>query len=1001
MNSIYRDIFKAVHEGKWLSIEYKNQEDKVTKYWIGIKHIDPAHKILIVDGLHLSQYSLCELNIYIDSIKKSHVIDGSYCSINNTLVEDIHLNPHKYKNLFQNTANFKILSYLADCNKLDATPYKCEYSLIERFDRDCLASGSYKLSEEQFKDIVNSFQHKAVSSHTQNKLKQLCVNVMSINTKKGLYVLAFRRVNLDVRNRLLKADDEITVCQEYSIDGSKQSIRQFLDADDYCLLDEFEKNQEIIKDKITNSNPQIAGIDDMPYIIAIGMDLIIDLEHEYEAIINMYSEDKVTIPVKAFFGDLVKHPERRKEYPIALLNKKVNIDQLLAINTAMKYPIAYIQGPPGTGKTNTIINTIITAFFNERTVLFASYNNHPIDSVFQTFQSINYRDKIVPFPVVRLGNNEKAAESLDFIKDIYERTKKIDIFDKTLEKNKGDKIERAKKLTKLLKKHEQILQLKERKETIEKLISTYDQFTFQADLQGRQLYEAEKLLKSLGEVTDEEAVSLISDDEEEFLKYLYYISAKYIKRLDEPKYKDLLEIIYLEDKELKIKLFNQYLKDEEKLKQFMRVFPVCATTCISAHKLGEPKQYFDMVIIDEASQCNTAISLVPIIRGENLMLVGDPQQLNPVVLLSERDNAILKKKYSAANEYDYISNSIYKTFLACDAVSDEILLSYHYRCHKRIIEFNNKKYYNGKLNIKSSINNEKPLVFIDVEDNNTDIKNTSPTEANKIVKFVEENRDKKIGIITPFVNQKKYIETLLQEKGINDVTCGTVHAFQGDEKDVILFSLAVTDKTTSRTYEWLKNNKELINVATSRAKEQLIVFSSGKNLDRLHKNNSDDDLYDLTEYVKTNGEYKVAEKSAASRALGVKPYTTETEEAFLQSLKLALDNVLYNKRKCTVHKEVSISHVFKDNISGSDLFYSGRFDFVVYEKEYGKREIPILAIELDGKEHMEDDALRKRDEKKNAICKKHGFELIRIENSYARRYNYIKDILINYFEGSH
>ncbi|NYB75301.1 hypothetical protein HZF24_14230 [Sedimentibacter hydroxybenzoicus DSM 7310] len=310
------------------------------------------------------------------------------------------------------------------------------------------------------------------------------------------------------------------IVKEYSIDGSKQSIRQFLDADDYCLLDEFEKNQEIIKDKITSSNPQIAGVDDMPYIIAIGMDLIIDLEHEYEAIINMYAENNITVSVKAFFGDLVKHPERRKEYPIALLNKKVNIDQLLAINTAMKYPIAYIQGPPGTGKTNTIINTIITAFFNERTVLFASYNNHPIDSVFQTFQSISYRDKIVPFPVVRLGNNEKVAESLDFIKDIYERTKNIDIFDKTLEKNKGDKIERAKKLTRLLKKHEQILQLKERKETIEKLISTYDQFTFQADLQGRQLYEVEKLLKSLGEVTDEEAVNLISDDEEEFLKYL-------------------------------------------------------------------------------------------------------------------------------------------------------------------------------------------------------------------------------------------------------------------------------------------------------------------------------------------------------------------------------------------------------------------------------------------------------------------------------------------------
>ena len=76
-------------------------------------------------------------------------------------------------------------------------------------------------------------------------------------------------------------------------------------------------------------------------------------------------------------------PIRRKQYPVALLNRKVNLDQLLAINNAMKYPLAYIQGPPGTGKTNTIMNTIITAFFNERTVLLVSSNNHPIDEVYK------------------------------------------------------------------------------------------------------------------------------------------------------------------------------------------------------------------------------------------------------------------------------------------------------------------------------------------------------------------------------------------------------------------------------------------------------------------------------------------------------------------------------------------------------------------------------------------------------------------------------------------
>ena len=52
---------------------------------------------------------------------------------------------------------------------------------------------------------------------------------------------------------------------------------------------------------------------------------------------------------------------------------------------------------------------------------------------------------------------------------------------------------------------------------------------------------------------------------------------------------------------------------------------------------------------------------------------------------------------------------------------------------------------------------------------------------------------------------------------MDHVVCGTVHAFQGDEKDIILFSTAITDQTQKTTYEWLKNNKELINVATSRA----------------------------------------------------------------------------------------------------------------------------------------------------------------------------------------
>lgn len=100
---------------------------------------------------------------------------------------------------------------------------------------------------------------------------------------------------------------------------------------------------------------------------------------------------------------------------MALINSKVNLDQLLAINNAMKYPLAYIQGPPGTGKTNTIINTIITAFFNERTVLFTSYNNHPINGVFEKLTEMTYKGKNIPFPVLRLGNVDKVKEPLNIL----------------------------------------------------------------------------------------------------------------------------------------------------------------------------------------------------------------------------------------------------------------------------------------------------------------------------------------------------------------------------------------------------------------------------------------------------------------------------------------------------------------------------------------------------------------------------------------------------------
>ena len=170
MNKVNRDIFKAIHEGKWLKIEYRNQAEKVTKFWVGIQDLDVLHRKLIVSGLHLTNYSLAERYVLsIDNIISSEVVDGTYCEINKSLVDDIYLNPHKYRTLFDNTANLKILNYLEMCNKLDATPYYSEFALVKKLDRDSFDGQEYFLTEEQFREVVKNFQYKTEEKKKKEK----------------------------------------------------------------------------------------------------------------------------------------------------------------------------------------------------------------------------------------------------------------------------------------------------------------------------------------------------------------------------------------------------------------------------------------------------------------------------------------------------------------------------------------------------------------------------------------------------------------------------------------------------------------------------------------------------------------------------------------------------------------------------------------------------------------------------------------------------------------
>lgn len=1004
MNKIARDIFRAIHTCKWLEIEYKNKNEEITCYWIGIKAIDAHRGRLTVDGFNVVTRQLAELNLYISSIISSNIVEDSCYETDENLIRDIAADEYKYAPLFENTANLKILDYYADCCRLDNAPRRVTYTLIEELDIENLGEGAYHLSEDQFAAIVRKFHLKAKYNRgaKERTVVALCMNVCSLRLSSDeLYVLAYKNVYLDVINRTLTKSADTTVCEEFTVEGNVLSIRKFLDEEYDYMLEDFDRYGEEIKELITAGNREYEGVDDMPYLMAIARDISFNPEREYGAIINSYRREEACEPVKAFFGD-AKASKIRRNYRLALYDERINVDQLRVIHKAMTSALLYVQGPPGTGKTSTILNLAVTSFINRKTMLITSYNNHPMDELFDKLNDLEYSGMKIPFPVIRLGNNRRVKNAMAHIRELYALAAEAPEIEAAEEQEGGVGADKMKRLTDMLKAHEKRQKAEEKRDVIEMMISSTDNLPMMAGLQGKQLREILRQIKSSEEITEDKVAGLVKGDREQLLKEIFNKSVAMIRRLNKPKYDKLRKIVFgsYKNEEEQAEAFNEYLSDGNNLRGFLKIFPIVVTTNISAHRLGSPKANFDMVVMDEASQCSTAMALLPISRGRQLMLVGDPQQLKPVILLDPTNNAYLRDKYRVTHEYDYISKSVYKTFLAIDPVNEEILLSYHYRCHPQIIEFNNRKYYNSKLHIKSDSTFEEPLLFIDCPGGRKGRKNTCEEEALRIMEYLKENPGRDIGVITPFVNQRNLIRKMLNANGFPEVSCGTVHAYQGDEKQEIIFSLAITCRTGPGTYAWLKNNRELINVATSRAREKLVILGDMKEISRLHTEGSDD-LYELCTYVRSGGRTEVSRITPDSRALGIRPYDDETEDIFLENLNHAVNAMAISDRKYRAKSDVEAVEIFRNLIDSAMMrdfelsdriistFYNQKFDYVAYE--IGETEVPVFAVEIVNEENAfegEDKRLRKED-----LCRKIGLQLLRVPNTYARRYSYIKEIL--------
>lgn len=263
---------------------------------------------------------------------------------------------------------------------------------------------------------------------------------------------------------------------------------------------------------------------------------------------------------------------------------------------------------------------------------------------------------------------------------------------------------------------------------------------------------------------------------------------------------------------------------------------------------------FDLVVIDDASQCSIADILPLAYRARRIMIVGDPNQLTPVNSLGRaalESIAVSVGSTPAQMHQTAVSIGEDSAFTAYSSrfPDNRFLLDEHYRCHPEIAEFFNTQFYGGALRVLTAVQSTtadttpRGLSFVDVRGRTGRGEKGgayNEPEAQAIVDWVQKhlNEAGTLGVVTPFAAQaahvRRRLESILGPAVIEarNVTVGTAHRFQGDERDTVLLSLVLSDGANEKTARWVETQRNLVNVAVSRAKQSLVVFGDATVLRR-------------------------------------------------------------------------------------------------------------------------------------------------------------------------
>lgn len=434
--------------------------------------------------------------------------------------------------------------------------------------------------------------------------------------------------------------------------------------------------------------------------------------------------------------------------------------------------------------------------------------------------------------------------------------------------------------------------------------------------------------------------------------------------------------------------YRQLFTSEDFLKNpydILNEYPVILSTTFSSRDSLNDNAVYDYVIMDESSQVDIATGALAMSYAKNMVIVGDTNQLPNVVDKHTEIRAdVIFNQYNLSKGYRF-TNSFLQSVLEVMPNVTQTMLREHYRCHPKIIEFCNQKFYRGNLIIMTEDHGEKDVLkVIKTVKGNHSRNHFSQRQIDIIKNEIIPNditNKKETGIISPYNNQ---VQSLKEQ--IDGIEQATVHKFQGKEKDTIIIS-TVEDEITD-----FVDDPYLLNVAVSRAKKKLILVVTG------NEQNKERNIMDLIDYIQYNN-FEVVESNVYSIFDYLYKQYTKERKLFLnknnRKLEYDSENLMYTLLeeilKNDDYKMLDFVCHFPVNmliknpylLNDDECLYAmnpaTHVDFLVYNR-VSKR--AILAIEVDGYAfHQKETAQAKRDLLKNHIFELYYIPLLRFSTT--------------------